>query len=97
MTLSPDYVYLRKNIHQVTETTEQGEITYYEYDEVVLTHEEYEEYCSMLNNPGIQKLAEDNLILMNANADTYTSSEENNLVIMAAIAELYELISGGKG
>lgn len=96
MDLSPDCVYLRKNIHQITETTEQGEVTLWEYDEAILTREEYEQYCASINDPGIQKLADDNLVLMNAHADTYTSSEENNLVIMAAIAELYELVSGGK-
>jgi hypothetical protein len=68
-------------------------VTYYVYDEAVLTHEEYEEYCSSLNDPGIQTLKEDNLVLMDANAESYETSEQNNLIIMEAIAELYELVN----
>ena len=82
-----------KNIKKEVEKVDDDLVTYYTYDEAVLTHEEYEEYCSLLNDPGIQKLEEDNLILMNANAEGYETSEQNNLIIMEAIADLYELLN----
>lgn len=91
--MSPSSVYLRKNIKKEVEKVDDDLVTYYTYDEAVLTHEEYEEYCSLLNDPGIQKLEEDNLILMNANAEGYETSEQNNLIIMEAIADLYELLN----
>lgn len=93
LTMSPSSVYLRKNITKEVEKVDDDLVTYYAYDEAVLTHEEYEEYCSLLNDPGIQKLEEDNLILMNANAEGYETSEQNNLIIMEAIADLYELLN----
>ena len=93
--LSPHCIYLRKNIHEVTEVKDQNTVTFWEYDEAALTHDEYEEYCRLINNPVLQKLLESNLALINNNTEISAAAEQNNLIIMSAIAELYELMSGG--
>jgi hypothetical protein len=92
-TLSPSSVYLRKNIRQVVESNDNGDTTFYEYEEAVLTPEEYKEYEAEMNNPGIQAIKDDALTLMEANADSYEISEKNSLIIMEAIATLYEKLS----
>ncbi len=92
-TSSPCTVYLRKNIKKEIEETEEGPVSYYVYDEVSLTKDEYEEYINELNNPGIQSIKEDTLILMEAGADSYENAETNSIILMQAIADLYELIA----
>ena len=49
-----DYVFLRKNIHSVSETDPTDEIknfTGWEYDEILLTKEQYNDYVKIVGNP----------------------------------------------
>lgn len=50
-TSSKKYVYLRQNIIE----TQREEVTYYEYEEVKLTKEEYEQYLKELSIIDIQQ------------------------------------------
>ena len=55
-TSSKKYVYLRKNVVEVQSEDLNGEIyTTYEYDEVKLTKEEYEQYLKELSVLDIQQ------------------------------------------
>ena len=49
-----DYVFLRKNIHSVSEidpTDETKNFTGWEYDEILLTKEQYNDYVKIVGNP----------------------------------------------
>ena len=49
-----DYVFLRKNIHSVSETDSTDEtknFTGWEYDEILLTKEQYNDYVKIVGNP----------------------------------------------
>ena len=49
-----DYVFLRKNIHSVSETDPTDEtknFTGWEYDEILLTKEQYNDYVKIVGNP----------------------------------------------
>ena len=49
-----DYVFLRKNIHSVSETDPMDEtknFTGWEYDEILLTKEQYNDYVKIVGNP----------------------------------------------
>ena len=51
---SGDYVFLRKNIHSVSETDPTDEtknFTGWEYDEILLTKEQYNDYIKIVGNP----------------------------------------------
>lgn len=49
-----NYVFLRKNIHSVSETDPTDEtknFTGWEYDEILLTKEQYNDYVKIVGNP----------------------------------------------
>ena len=49
-----DYVFLRKNVHSVSETDPTDEtknFTGWEYDEILLTKEQYNDYVKIVGNP----------------------------------------------
>ena len=49
-----DYVFLRKNIHSISETDPTDEtknFTGWEYDEILLTKEQYNDYVKIVGNP----------------------------------------------
>ena len=49
-----DYVFLRKNIHSVSDTDptdETKDFTGWEYDEILLTKEQYNDYVKIVGNP----------------------------------------------
>ena len=49
-----DYVFLRKNTHSVSETDPTDEtknFTGWEYDEILLTKEQYNDYVKIVGNP----------------------------------------------
>lgn len=99
-TSSPSVVYLRKDIHKVL--IEQNDQAYYawEYEEAVLTLEEYAEYeelVAQVATPAMQTLQEQNTILMEALADIYErleNQEQSSAAIMSGLADLYELQEG---
>ena len=49
-----DYVFLRKNVHSVSETDPTDEtknFTGWEYDEILLTKKQYNDYVKIVGNP----------------------------------------------
>lgn len=49
-----DYVFLRKNIHTFSETDPEDEtktISGWEYDEMLITRKQYDEFVKIFNNP----------------------------------------------
>ena len=49
-----DYVFLRKNVHSVSETDPTDEtknFTGWEYDKILLTKEQYNDYVKIVGNP----------------------------------------------
>lgn len=86
-------VYLRKEIAEITRTSEQGDQTvYYTYQEAALTPQEFNEYTNLLMAENAIKGANDsaNIIhIMNGQA----VGDDNQLAIMEAIADLYEMIA----
>ena len=94
---SKSVVYLRRNIEQITRTDEMSgeEITLWGYEEAQLTLPEYEVYKSEAAAELTAKVATDNLSLMEAIAESYEqalAAQEAQLTIMAAIADLYDVI-----
>lgn len=85
-TSSPGLVYLRRNIEQITEPSGMGEdtVTLWQYEEAAITHEQYQQYKAELENVGQQQIM-DELRLK--------ASDDNQLIIMEAIADIYDLIA----
>lgn len=88
--ITSDTVYIRKNINTIER--ENGSLLYYIYDEAQLTLEEYGAYINFLINKNAIKGANDsdNIVKVMANQE---SGDENQLAIMEAIADLYDMIA----
>lgn len=86
LTSSPDKVYLRRNIERITETDSMGSgpIQLWQYDEAILTPEEYQEYKAEIENAGQQQIME--------KLQT-TATDDSQLIIMEALADIYDLIA----
>lgn len=87
-------VYLRKDIAEITRTSEQGSDTtiYYTYQETALTPQEFNEYTSILMAENAIKGTNDsdNIISL---MDGQAAGDNNQLIIMEAIADLYDAIA----
>ena len=75
-----DYVFLRKNIHSVSETDPTDEtknFTGWEYDEILLTKEQYNDYVKIVGNPFYVSDTND---LRNriSNVETYIAASSEN-------------------
>lgn len=96
-TSSKHYVYLRKNIQRVTREDELGNfVSLWEYEEAKLSIPDFEKYKENVVLELTNKVSIDNLILMEAVASTYERSilsQENQLIIMSALADLYDTIN----
>lgn len=79
-------MYLRRNITTVTEANATtGEfIQLWQYDEAILTREEYAQYKAETENAGQQQIME--------KLQT-TATDDSQLIIMEALADLYDLIA----
>ena len=79
-------MYLRRNITTVTEAnaTTGESIQLWQYDEAILTPEEYQEYKAETENAGQQQIME--------KLQT-TATDDSQLIIMEALADLYDLIA----
>lgn len=79
-------MYLRRNITTVTEAnaTTGEPIQLWQYDEVILTREEYAQYKAETENAGQQQIME--------KLQT-TATDDSQLIIMEALADLYDLIA----
>ena len=87
-------VYLRKDIAEITRTSEQGGDTtiYYTYQEAALTPQEFNEYTSILMAENAIKGTNDsdNIISL---MDGQAAGDNNQLIIMEAIADLDDAIA----
>lgn len=75
-----DYVFLRKNIHSVSETDPTDKtknFTGWEYDEILLTKEQYNDYVKIVGNPFYVSDTDD---LRNriSNVETYIAASSEN-------------------
>lgn len=86
-------VYIRKDITSVTRIHEQGDETvYWTYQEAELTPKEFNEYTSLLMAENAIKGTNDssNIVQLMAAQET---GDTNQLAIMEAIADLYDIIA----
>lgn len=86
-------VYLRKDITSITRTPEGGDETiYWTYQEAPLTPEEFNDYTSLVIAENAIKGTNDsdNIVQLMAGQET---GDNNQLVIMEAIADLYDAIT----
>ena len=75
-----DYVFLRKNIHSVSETDPTDEtknFTGWEYDEILLTKEQYNDYVKIVGNP-FYVSETDELKNRISNVETYIAASSEN-------------------
>ena len=75
-----DYVFLRKNIHSVSETDPTDEtknFTGWEYDEILLTKEQYNDYVKIVGNP-FYVSDTDELKNRISNVETYIAASSEN-------------------
>lgn len=86
-------VYLRKDISKATRTDESGKVLeYWTYQEATMTHDEFNAYSSQMAAINAVKGIYDseNISLIVANGD---DSNNNQLILMEAIADLYDVIA----
>lgn len=86
-------VFLRKDIHEVERTDEEGNTTsYWVYQEAKMSHSDFNEYSSFLAMKNTITGADDS-----KNISKLISGQENGdnnqLIIMEAIADLYDVIA----
>ena len=78
-------VYIRRNIVEEVRTYEDVPTTFYVYEEATLTHEEFSKYSNELNAINSAHIAK-----LVAEGDNSTN---NQLILMEAIADLYDVIA----
>lgn len=87
-------VYIRKDFAEITRTSEQGgePVLFYTYQEAALTPQEFNSYSNLLMTDYAIKGKNDsaNIIQLMAAQET---GDDNQLAIMEAIADLYEMIA----
>lgn len=91
--LTEGTVYLRKDIASITRSSEQsGDTVYWTYQEAALTPQEFNDYTSFLMAENAIKGTNDsdNIIQIMAGQEI---GDGNQLAIMEAIADLYEMIA----
>lgn len=90
--ITKNTVYLRKDIASINRTFESdNETTYYTYQEATLTPQEFNEYSKLVTTENAIKGTNDseNIALIKANQEV---TDTNQLTVMEAIADLYELL-----
>lgn len=91
--VTKETVYLRKDIAEIIRTSEQGdETTYYTYQEAALNPDEFNEYTRLIMAENAIKGTNDsqNIVQLVAGQE---AGDMNQLIIMEAIADLYEMIA----
>lgn len=87
-------VYIRKDFAEITRTSEQGgePVLFYTYQEAALTPQEFNSYSALLmTNHAIKgKDDSDNIVQIMAGQ---LVGDDNQLIIMEAIADLYDAIA----
>ena len=85
-------VYLRKDINKVVVTENDQEITYWRYQEAALSHDEFNQYSSLIASENAIKDV-DNAENIRQILDGQTTGDTNQLIIMEAIADLWDAIA----
>lgn len=86
-------VYLRKEITSIKRSPEQGDdVVYWTYQEAALTPQEFNDYTSLVMAENAIKGTNDsdNIVKLMAGQE---NGDSNQLVIMEAIADLYDTIA----
>lgn len=86
-------VYLRKEIASITRSSEQGDSTvYWTYQEAALAPQEFNDYTNLVMAENAIKGTNDsdNIVKLMAGQE---NGDSNQLVIMEAIADLYDTIA----
>ncbi|MFV0552916.1 MAG: hypothetical protein ACK5L6_13500 [Anaerorhabdus sp.] len=90
-------VYLRRNIQRITKEDGMGNsVSLWQYEEACISFADFEKYKEDMVLELSDKVSNDNLILMEAVASNYEQtilSQDNQLIIMSAIADLYDTIA----
>lgn len=85
-------VYLRKEITSIKRTSEQvGDIVYWTYKEAALTQKEFNDYISIIMAENAIKGTNDSDNIMKIIVGQ-ENGDSNQLIIMEAIADLYDTI-----
>lgn len=86
-------VYIRKDINEITRTSEQNgdAVIYYTYQEAALTPQEFNEYANLLMAENAIKGTNDsdNIVSLMVGQE---NNDNNQLAVMEAIADLYEML-----
>lgn len=86
-------VYLRKDIAQITRTSEQGDETvYWTYQEAEMTPQEFNNYSNLLMTDYAIKGKDDSANIVQI-MDGQAVGDDNQLIIMEAIVDLYDAIA----
>lgn len=86
-------VYFRKEITSVTRTSEQGDETvFWTYQEAELTPQEFNNYASLLMAEYTIKGKDDSVNIVQLMAGQ-EAGDGNQLIIMEAIADLYDAVA----
>ena len=79
----PKNIILRKNIQEEIRSSDDGtKVKYYVYDEAILTYEAFNAYSTLMNSINTTDLV-----------DGQTLSGDNQMTIMEAITDIYDLIA----
>lgn len=90
-------VYLRKDYSEIVRTSEQSEeVTYWTYQEAQITTQEFNEYVNMLVAQNAIKGQNDseNIVSLMVGQE---NNDSNQLAVMEAIADLYEMLLPSSG
>lgn len=80
-TSSSKYVYLRRNIERITKTDERGSVLLWQYDEAVVTQEEYAQYDTVV------------MEIVQAELDNLASEQEKKTATMQANIEYIAMMA----
>lgn len=90
--ITEETVYLRKDIKKEERMYEDQTITFYTYQEAKLSPKEFEEYSAQLAAMNAVKGVNDSDNITQI-VENGVSSSDNQMVIMEAMADLYDLIA----
>lgn len=87
-------VYIRKDFAEITRTSEQGgePVLFYTYQEAALTPQEFNSYSALLMTNHVIKGKDDSDNIVQIMAGQL-AGDDNQLIIMEAIADLYDAIA----
>lgn len=91
--VTPTAVYVRKDVVEVTEDTEDKERTYYRYKESKYNKDEYIEQLSKSNNT-LERMSITSMLAIAEKDKEIEKLKQTNLTTMLALAELNKKLEG---